>query len=119
MTAPNLTSITSIVAKSVHGELTTGGATVLTNAADSDKVYKINSIIIANTSGSAVSPRFELVKAGPTTRALFYDIPCPSLSTLILLDRSTAIYLEEGDSIEAEANGNSALDYTINYEEIS
>jgi hypothetical protein len=40
-------------------------------------------------------------------------------ATLVVIDKSTSLYLEEGDNIEAGASAAGDLTITINYEELS
>jgi hypothetical protein len=37
---------------------------------------------------------------------------------LVLIDKNSGIYLEEGDILEGGASANGDLTYTINYEEL-
>ena len=46
-------------------------------------------------------------------------IAVPADSTLVVVDKDTGLYLEEGDNIEAGASAASDLVITINYEELS
>ena len=51
MSAPNLATVSTITAKSVAAALTTLGTDVLTNAADSGKVFKVNNVVVGNIDG--------------------------------------------------------------------
>ncbi len=56
MAAPNLVSPSTINGKSVTVDLTTTSATsILSNAASSGKVLKINSLYVANVDGTATA----------------------------------------------------------------
>jgi len=46
-------------------------------------------------------------------------VAVPADSTLVVVDKNTSLYLEEGDNIEAGASAASDLTITINYEELS
>jgi ribose 5-phosphate isomerase len=121
MAAPNLASISTITAKSLQASLTTTITTeILLNAADSGKVFKINSIIVANIDGTnAADATVAITKSGGSPIEIAKTISVPADATLIVVDRNAAIYLEEGDNIEAGANANGDLTITINYEELS
>jgi hypothetical protein len=43
----------------------------------------------------------------------------PADSSLVVIDKNSALYLEEGDNIEGGASAASDLVITINYEELS
>ena len=84
------------------------------------KVFKINNIIVANIDGSsAADASVFITKSGGSPIAIASTISVPADATLIVCDKDTSLYLEEGDNIEAGASANSDLTITINYEELS
>jgi hypothetical protein len=121
MAAPNLVNVSTITAKSVQGALTTTLTTeFLANAAASGMVYKVNNILVANIDGSnAADASVFITKSGGSPIAIASTISVPADSTLTVVDKNTALYLEEGDNIEAGASADSDLVITINYEELS
>ena len=119
MSAPNLTSISTITAKSAIIELTTLGATVLQNAASSNKVFKVSSLIISNIDGtSAADFTLRVSKAGGAAFNMFHTVSVPADSVLVALDKNTTFYLEENDSIKASAGSSADLTCMISYERI-
>ena len=56
--------------------------------------------------------------ARSTGQVAFY-ISVPADSSLVVIDKNSALYLEEGDNIEAGAGAASDAVITINYEELS
>ena len=120
MSAPNLTSISTITAKSAIIELTTLGATVLQNAASSNKVFKVSSLIISNIDGtSAADFTLRVSKAGGAAFNMFHTVSVPADSVLVALDKNTTFYLEENDTFTGFASADSDLLAFIAYEEIS
>ena len=120
MSAPNLTSISTITAKSAIIELTTLGATVLQNAASSNKVFKVSSLIISNIDGSSAADfTLRVAKAGGAAFNMFHTVSVPADSVLVALDKNTTFYLEENDSFTGIASADSDLLAFIAYEEIS
>ena len=121
MAAPNLVNVSTITAKSVQATLNTTLTTeILANASSSEKVFKVNNIIIANIDGSsAVDVSVFITKSGGSPIAIASTISLPADATLVVIDKNTGIYLEEGDNIEAGASANSDATITINYEELS
>ena len=112
MANPNLVNVTSIYANSINGDLTTTVTTDLLTCA-SDKVIKVNSIIIANVDGTnSATVTMGIVKLFASTIAV------PADATLVLIDKNSSFYLEEGDVLEGGASANSDLTYTISYEEL-
>jgi len=121
MAAPNLVNVSTITAKSVQAALTVTLTTeILANAAASGKVYKINNIIVSNIDGTnSADASVFITKSGGSPIAIASTIAVPADSTLVVVDKNTSIYLEEGDNIEAGASADSDLVITINYEELS
>jgi len=121
MSAPNLANISTITAKSVQAALSTTLTTeILANASSSGKVFKINNIIIANIDGTnAADASVAITKSGGSPIMIASTVSVPADATLVVVDKNTALYLEEGDNIEAGAGAASDLTITINYEELS
>ena len=121
MAAPNLVNVATITAKSVQATLDTTLTTeILANAGSSGKVFKVNNIIVANIDGSSsADASVAITKSGGSPIMIASTIAVPADSSLVVVDKNTALYLEEGDNIEAGATANSDLTITINYEELS
>ena len=118
MANPNIVNVTSILGKSVQATLNTTLTTEILACA-SDKLLKVNNIIVANIDGSsAVNASVFITKSGGSPVAIASTIAVPADSTLIVSDKNTTIYLQEGDNIEAGASANSDATITINYEEL-
>lgn len=119
MAAPNIVSVATITGKTVGAALTTSSADIVTNSAGSGKVFKVNTILVANVDGAnAADATVAFYNADNTTSyKLAHTVQVPADSTLDLLNKS--IYLEEGDKITALASANSDLEIVVSYEEIS
>ena len=124
MTAPNIVNVTSIIGKSAVVDLTTTNATlVVENPAASDKVFKIESLIISNVDGTNAADitisLYSEDNIGGTATEIVSTVSVPADASLIVIDRNTSIYLEEDKSIGATAGSASDLKVVISYEEIS
>ena len=121
MAAPNLVNVATITAKSVQAALTTTLTTeILANASSSGKVFKVNNILVANIDGTnSADASVAITKSGGSPIAIASTISVPADATLVVINKDTALYLEEGDNIEAGAGAASDLTITINYEELS
>jgi len=115
MANPNIVNVTSILGKTDTFALDTTLTTTLLTAA-TDKVYKINSIIVANIDGSNAADVTIAYNDQTNTRAIASTISVPADSALNVIDKNTGFYLEEGDSIEGGASANGDLVCTISYE---
>jgi hypothetical protein len=124
MTAPNIVDVTTIIGKTDTVALSsTSQTTLVSNAASSGKVYKINVIQVANVDGTnAADVTIDVHSAaagGGTAFSLVSTASVPSDASLVALSKNTAIYLEEDRSITATASTANDLEVIISYEEIS
>jgi hypothetical protein len=124
MAAPNIVNVSTIIGKSATVALTsTSQTTLVSNAASSGKVFKINMIQVANVDGAnAADVTVDVHSAaagGGTAYSLVSTASVPADASLIALDKSTALYLEEDKSITATASAANDLEVIVSYEEIS
>jgi hypothetical protein len=124
MAAPNIVNVSTIIGKSATVALTSTSATTLvSNAASSSKVFKINMIQIANVDGTNACDVTVDVHSqddgGGTAYSLVSTISVPADASLVVVDKGTALYLEEDKSITATAGTASDLEVIVSYEEIS
>ena len=118
MANPNLVNVTSIYANSINGALGTTVTTDLLTCA-SDKLIKVNTIIIANIDGTnAATVTMGIIKASGSVVLFASTISVPADATLVLIDKNSSIYIEEGDILEGGASAAGDLTYTISYEEL-
>ena len=118
MANPNLVNVTSIYGNSIYGALTTTVTTDLLTCA-SNKLIKVNNIIVANIDGSsAATVTMGIIKSGGSVVLFASTISVPADATLVLIDKNSSIYLEESDILEGGASANGDLTYTISYEEL-
>lgn len=124
MANPNIVNVTTIYGNTSTTLLTTTSATsIASNAAASGKVYKINSIVVANVDGTnAADITINLYSAaalGGTATAIASTISVPADATLIVTDKTTSFYLLEDKSIGAIAGTANDLVVTCSWEEIN
>ena len=124
MAAPNIVNVATITGKTAKIALSTLSATTLvTNAASSNQVFKINMIQVANVDGTnAADVTVDVHSAasgGGTAYSLVSTVSVPADAALVVLDKNTALYLEENTSITATAGTASVLEVLVSYEEIS
>jgi hypothetical protein len=131
MAAPNILGLTTATGKTTY--LTPGGTTavvLLPNAASSGTVLKINQIVAANVNGtSAVDATVSVytnggvaqgsAPSGGTAYPIASTISVPADASLIVVDKTTQLYLEEGTSIIVTSGTASGITYTISYELMS
>lgn len=124
MAAPNIFAATTAYGKTAYSTPSNTSANVLlANAASSGKVLKINQIVAANVDGTNavdVTVAVNTAAAGSgTSYPIVSTVSVPADATLIVADKTTAIYLEEDKSIVVTSGTASKISYTISYEEIA
>ena len=130
MANTNITAVTAIYGKTTYlTPLVTTPVVLLANPAGSANTCKINQIVASNiTSGTANASLYVYTNGGqsqnsaPTSgvsHAVANSISVPVNASLILVDKTTAIYLEEGTSIVVSTGTANGITYTLSYELIS
>ena len=117
MTAPNITGLTSLYGKTSVLQVTSSFQNIVTNAAASNKVLKINALYCSNIHGSASATITVSLYRSGFDYNITNAVVVPINSTLDVISKS--IYLEEGDSIRIHANANGYVEAICSYEEIS
>jgi hypothetical protein len=131
MANPNIVNVTTIYGTTTYFTPTgTTAVVLLANAASSGKVFKINQIVAANVNGSAAVEATVSIytngavaqgsaPAGGTAFPVVSTVSVPADASLIVVDKTTAIYLQEGTSISVTSGTASGITYSISYEDIS
>ena len=124
MANPNIVSVSAIYGENSLTSLSTTSATsIVSNAASSGKVYKINSLIVANVDGSTAADItinvYSQAALGGTAYALASTVSVPADATLVVIDKNTSIYLKENQSIGATAGTANNLVVVASWEEIN
>lgn len=131
MANPNIVAVTTIYGTTTYYTPTgTTAVVLLANAASSGKVYKINQIVCANVDGTnAVDCTVSIytngavaqgsAPSGGTAYPIVSTVSVPADASLIVVDKTTAIYLMEGTSISITSGTASKLTFSISYEDIS
>jgi hypothetical protein len=103
---------------------------LLPNPASSGQVFKINQIVAANVNGSsAVNATVSIYTNGAVAQGsapsggaaypIISTISVPASASLIVVDKTTAVYLMENQSITVTSGTASGITYTVSYEIIS
>ena len=131
MAAPNIVNVATItgVTTYIAGVSTVGAgngiSTVVTNAASSGKVIKINCLVataIGDTTGVTVNHYNSASQftGAAATVSLASTMTVPLYSSLAVIDKSNSIYLQENEQISVIAQSNAGtIDVVCSYEDIS
>ena len=131
MANPNLLAATT--ASGTVAYLTPSGTTALVlirNASASGTVLKVNQIVAANVNGSAAVDTTVSIytnggqspgsaPSGGVAYPIVSTVSVPADASLIVTDKTTAIYLMEDQSIAVTSGTASGITYTVSYEIIS
>lgn len=124
MANPNIVAVTSILGNTTFlTPADTSANVLLSNAAASGDVLKINQIVAANVNGSSAVDTTVTINSeaagGGTAFPIVSTVSVPADASLIVVDKTTAIYLMEDQSIVVTSGSASDIAYTISYEAIS
>lgn len=124
MANPNIVNVAAIYGNTSTTALSSTSATsIVSNASGSGKVYRINSLVVANVDGSSAADitinLYSAASLGGTATAIASTISVPADATLIVIDKTTQIYLLEDKSIGAIAGAANDLVVTCSWEEIN
>jgi hypothetical protein len=124
MANPNIVNVSTITGNTTYVALsTTSATTLLSNAASSGLVYKVDNIVVSNVNGSTAANVTVSVNSaasgGGTAYRLAYQISVPAGASLIVTDKSTAFYLMENQSVVITAGTANYLEAVLSYENIS
>ena len=133
MAAPNIVNVTTITGVTTFKSgiaVTTGGkgalgiTTVVSNAASSGKVLKINSLVaasIGSTTGVTLQYFNDVNHASAaSTVSIGMTMAVPTFSTLAIITKDNSVYLEENTALGIFAQPNTGtIDVVCSFEEIS
>jgi hypothetical protein len=124
MANPNIVNVTSILGDNSSTSLTSTSATsIVSNAASSGKVLKINTLIVSNVDGTNACDitinKYSAAALGGSAFAIASTVSVPADASLIVIDKTTSIYLKENESIGATAGTANDLIVTCSWEDIS
>lgn len=125
MANPNIVNVSAIYGNTSNTALSTTSVTSLvSNAASSGKVYKINSLVVANVDGTntaeiTINVYSNATAGSGTAFAIASTIPIPADASLVVVSKETSFYLLENYSIGAIAGSANDLVVTCSWEEIN
>jgi hypothetical protein len=127
MANPNIVNVSAIYGNTssflISSTANPFATALINNPASSGKIFKINSIVVANVDGTSAADititLFSQDDLGGTGTAIASTVSVPADSTLIVTDKSTGFYLLEDKSIGATASAANDLVVTCSWEELN
>jgi hypothetical protein len=127
MANPNIVNVTNIVGNTstnlISSTANPFATALVNNAASSNKVYKVNTIIAANVDGAnnyeITIKIFSQDDLGGTGREIASTVTVPADASVVIIDKNSSFYLLEDRSIGATAGTANKIVVTCSWEEIS
>jgi hypothetical protein len=117
MANPNIVAVSSIYGKLAFDADVAASAVSLL-AGQSDKIMKINSLVIANIDGTNAASIDVWITRSSTDYYLAKTISVPADATLVVIDKNMGLYITEDDTLKIQASAAGDLSAVCSYEEI-
>lgn len=121
MAAPNMVLATGVFGRTTFALPGTGEGAVLTNSANSNRLYKITSLYAANIDGAAsVDCTIKLYNSATagTGYHLANTVTIPADATVVMIGKDAPVYLEEDRRVTVAASASGDLSVILSYEEV-
>ena len=123
MANPNIVNVTSIYGSTSYLVPTTTTATTWTALTPATgTVNKVGALIATNVTATAATITVSInsaISGGGTAYRLTYQTSVPGNSSLMVVDKSTSIYVGEAQSIVVTSGTTNAIEMVATYEAIS
>ena len=130
MANPNIVNVTQIYGQTNFlTPANTSNLVLIANAAGSSNVYKVDQVVAANQTNTAANATVLIYSNGAVSSGnvasvgtgypIASNISVPAYASLIVMDKTTATYLTEDRSIVVSSGTNSAITFSVSYEQIS
>jgi hypothetical protein len=123
MANPNIVNVTSIYGNTsylIPSNTSATAWTALTPAVGT--VNKVDYIVASNVTSSAATVTVSVnsaVSGGGTAYRICYQVSIPANASLIVVDKTTAVYVGEAQSIVVTVGTGNAIELTASYEAIT
>lgn len=118
MAAPNLQSPTTITGKLAVQACSNSATAILSNAASSGKLLRVDSLLIGNTTSGPVTVTVDVYRSSTAYR-ICTSLPVPANATIAPIAKDAPVNLEEGDDLRITAGASSSLEAVASYSDIS
>ena len=132
MAAPNIVNVTQIFGRTNYlTPANTSTFVLITNTANSGNVFRINQVVASNqtntaanvtvmifTSGNVVAGN-AVVTSSSNAFPVASNISVPAYASLIVMDKTTATYIEEDRAVLVASGTNSAITFSGSYETLN
>jgi hypothetical protein len=124
---PNIVNVTNILGNTstnlISSTANPFATALINNAASSNKIYKVNTIIAANVDGAnnydITIKIFSQDDLGGTGTEIASTVTVPADASVVIIDKNSSFYLLEDKSVGATAGTANKIVVTCSWEEIS
>ena len=119
MADPNIFNTTLITGNTAVQNVITVLTAVVSNAVSSNRVFRVNSLIISNVNATnAADITVDLFRSSIAYR-IASTITVPADASLVVISRENSIYLQEGDTLRCAASANNNLMAVCSFDSIA
>lgn len=123
MANPNIVNVSSIYGNTTYLIPSTTSATNWSDLTPaSGTINKVNNIVASNVTGTAATVTVSVNSAtggGGTAYRIAYQISVPANASLIIVDKTTSLYVGESQSVVVTVGTANALELTASYEALT
>jgi hypothetical protein len=122
MANPNIVNVTKIYGNSTYIVASASAVTWTALTPAANYVNKVGNIVASNVTASAATITVSLnsaVSGGGTAYRIAYQISVPAGASVIIVDKTTAFYVGEAQSVVVTGGTASAIELTASYENIT
>lgn len=119
MAAPNVVNVATITGKTDVQVTTTTPTAIVSNAAASGDLVKINALYVSNVDGTADATVNVDIYRSATAYRIAHLVNVPAEAAVVIIAKDAGIYLEEGDDLRITASVDGDLESVCSYEIIS
>ncbi len=132
MPNPNIVNVTQIYGQTTYlTPANTANFVLVTNTTNSGNVFKLDQIVAANLTNTAANCTVAIFTSGNVVAGnavvvsssnvfpIASNISVPAFASLIVMDKTTSTYLLEDKAIVVSSGTNSAIAFSVSYEQIS
>ena len=123
MANPNIVAVATINGNVKAAAILTTIGEIVSNTASSGKIFKVNSLYVANIDGTAsvdiTVNHYSQAALGGTAIAVASTVAVVADSTLVVVTKDSAIYLLENQSMGILASAAGDAVFTCSWDEIS
>ena len=123
MANPNIVNVATINGNTKAAAVGTTITEICSNGASSGKIFKVNSLYVANIDGTTAADltvnHYSQAALGGTAIAMGSTISVAADSTLVVVTKDSAIYLLENQSLGCLCATSGDLQFVASWDEIS